>query len=223
MTAAYDCLKELYDEILVNVPGATENVIKLAIKTTLREFLNQSAAWRVELRPFDVLANKEDYYLDPPYANTRILYVHHAVARLDDGWVPMHNLTEKVYRVNSTASATGSRPMYFKGYADVPGKIAITPRLSEDFEAGVIPTVSLTFRDPWDGKIPQFIMRYWREVINDGVWGRLMSQQDKPYSNAAMSQYHLRRFRSGIARARDMAERQYTEADHDVQFPRFAQ
>lgn len=223
MTVGYECIDDLINEIIVELPGATNNNIKLVTGIALREFLVDSACWRMELRPFTVKANKEDYYLDPPFSNTRILYVHHASVKLGNSWVPMGNLNEGQYRNSVTNNIVSGRPQYFKGYADTPGKIAIHPKIAEDFEQGVIPTVSLMYREPWDGQIPVFITRYWREVLNAGILGKMMSQQDKPYSNPSMAKYHLRRFRSGIARAREMAKRQYTEADSDVKFPRFAQ
>lgn len=221
MAGAYSCVDEILDELLVELAGATVNAVKLACRDALREFLTESAAWRIELEPFTVKANKEIYYLDPPFANSQILYIHGMSRRLGDRWVPM-GLGADVDFESTGSTAGATMPLYCRGFADTPGKVAMRPILTADAVRAVRPTVSLIFRDPWDGQIPLFIMRYWREVIKNGTLGRMMQQQDKPYSNPVMGQYHLRRFRSGIARAREMAKRQYTEADHTFTFPRWA-
>jgi hypothetical protein len=47
----------------------------------------------------------------------------------------------------------------------------------------------------------------WWEVMLDGVMGRLYGQPAKPWSSPQLAQYHGTRFRQGISRARDQAER----------------
>lgn len=222
MPSMYECVDDIMNELMVHLPGAPAATIKQAVGVALREFLVESVAWRVQLSPFTMRAAKEDYYLDPPFSNTRILYIHGIKVRVGSKWEPLTALTDDQYA--STPQATGANlPMYFKGYADVPGKVAISPMLADDAIGVIKPTVSLVFKDPWDGQIPVFIMRYWREVLHDGVLGKMMQHQDKPYTNAQLSGYHMRRFRSGITRARDMAARQYTEAESSIIFPRWAQ
>lgn len=63
----------------------------------------------------------------------------------------------------------------------------------------------------------------WFEVILDGLLFRLYGQPNKPWSSPQLATYHGTRFRQGINRARDIAERQYTpEQSPRRRYPYFA-
>lgn len=220
MSEAYACIDNLIPELAIELPGATPLGIATAFGSALREFLSESAAWRVELDAFPLHEDKSVYYLDPPTPNSLILYVHGVRYMKDGASRELHSLTQQ--DSTKVASTSAGDPHFFHGYADCPGRIAIYPPPAEDTEPCVIPMVSLTVTEPWDRQIPIFVLRYWREVLFSGTVGRMMNQQDKPYSNANTAVYHLRKFRAGIVRARDMAGRQYTTAEHIPTFPRWA-
>jgi hypothetical protein len=56
----------------------------------------------------------------------------------------------------------------------------------------------------------------WFETMLDGTMFRLTGQPAKPWSSAQLAQYHGQRFRMGLNRARDIAERLHS----DQQSPR---
>lgn len=70
--------------------------------------------------------------------------------------------------------------------------------------------------------IPDFLYNRWVEQIKDGVLGRLYGQPGKTYTNLVQSQYHLRRFQNGIAEARDIGRRRYTNVDSGWKYPSWA-
>lgn len=220
MTAAYICIDDLFDTLFPMLPGATAPAVKSTAEAVLREFLGDSASWRVRTDPFTLKAGKEDYYLSPPAANSQVLHAHALFFNNEGTWKPIPVVNERVLR--STPLAVSSMPMYFCGNATEPGKITVRPVVGSDVPGALQAEVSLTINSPWNGQIPGFIGHFWREVLVDGIAGRMMMQQDKPYTNLGNAQYHLRRFRAGIARARDAARRQNTEANSIVQFPRWA-
>jgi hypothetical protein len=67
---------------------------------------------------------------------------------------------------------------------------------------------------------PAWVLKVYREHIMDGVLGRMMSQKQKPYTDATLAMYHLKRFRAGIAIARTAAMRQNTFGAQNWRFPR---
>jgi len=224
MSETSACLKEIYDEVLVNLPGATVAALEIQTKAVMREFYTVSAAWRIELDPITLYPGKSTYYLDPPLPNAEVLYIHDIWYRIGGSWRRMAKLNQTVFRDRINRASEGG-PSCFKGFADMPGKFEVSPTLSTGAEAiteFMIPVVSLIMKEPWDKRVPLFVTRYWKDVIIDGVLSRMYRQQDKPFSNTQMSQYHERRFRSGCHRAREMAKRQYTDAENTVHFPRFA-
>lgn len=63
----------------------------------------------------------------------------------------------------------------------------------------------------------------WFEVILDGVLFRLYQMPNKPWASPQLAAYHGTRFRAGINRARDIAERLHTnEQSPRSLFPYFA-
>lgn len=56
------------------------------------------------------------------------------------------------------------------------------------------------------GNIPE-LFTTWYETMLDGTLGRLYAMPSKPWSNPQLAQYHGTRFRQGMNRARDIAER----------------
>ena len=68
--------------------------------------------------------------------------------------------------------------------------------------------------------MPPELWSTWFEVILDGTLGRLYAMPAKPYTSPQMAQYHGARFRRGIARARDIAQREWTDGPGRWNFPR---
>lgn len=56
------------------------------------------------------------------------------------------------------------------------------------------------------GAVPE-LFTTWFEVMLDGTLGRLYAMPVKPWSSPQLAEYHGRRFRQGLNRARDIAER----------------
>lgn len=93
------------------------------------------------------------------------------------------------------------------------------PVTNQYFGATVVTNVAL----PTDRKavplIPAWVLPVWHVGILDGLLGKMMAQPSKSYSNDKQSQYHLRRFRDAIARARVSALRANTLGAQAWRFP----
>jgi hypothetical protein len=88
---------------------------------------------------------------------------------------------------------------------------------------GVVPWAALTFPRAYvANSIPVIFERYWYEHIMDGALSKLLSQQDKPYTNPQLAGYHGKRFRNGISQARDMAQRQFSNSERGWSYPAWA-
>ena len=116
-------------------------------------------------------------------------------------------------------------PASFTAYNERPGAIEVLPSLAgnTDEGEGIVPWVSLIFpREFVENSIPDIFQRMWYDHILDGAVSKLMSIQDKPFTNPQLAAYHARRFRNGMAQARDMAMRQFTDTERGWQFPKWA-
>jgi hypothetical protein len=67
--------------------------------------------------------------------------------------------------------------------------------------------------------MPDALFKKYFSPLLDGVLGRLMAQPNKSYSDAKMADYHLKRFRNGIAKARVEAQRANTSGAGSWRFP----
>jgi len=72
------------------------------------------------------------------------------------------------------------------------------------------------------GTLPE-MWSTWFETMLDGTLTRLYGQPAKPWSSPQLAQYHGTRFRMGLNRARDIAERMHTDAQSPRRtYPYFA-
>ena len=116
-------------------------------------------------------------------------------------------------------------PTVFRSYNERPGNVQVIPTLKGDTvnKEGIVPWVALTFpRTYVSDSVPVVFERMWYEDILDGTLSKLMSQQDKPYTNPVVAQYHATRFRNAISQARDMAQRQFNNSERGWMYPAWA-
>ncbi|RKX47794.1 MAG: hypothetical protein DRP64_00060 [Verrucomicrobia bacterium] len=219
------------DELMTSVSGCTSAGAKQALKATLREFNVQSAAWVRELRPISIKANKADYFLDPQ-PDSAILYIlaidylqpnpNDSSDANQNGRFTRRLVPMQVPTIRNRQRTPAAEPAWYAGDAEVPGKFTLLPTVDRDIDDCMYCYVALTMKEPWDGRVPYTYERYHFDKILDGATGRLFSQPGKPYTNPKMAQYHLRRFRNGMAQARDMAQRQFNKSGNDFIYPRWA-
>lgn len=69
---------------------------------------------------------------------------------------------------------------------------------------------------------PTDLFQQWFQVILDGVLGRLYAMPAKPYSSPQLADFHSKRYRAGVVRARTTAQAGYTEGAGRWGFPYFA-
>lgn len=75
----------------------------------------------------------------------------------------------------------------------------------------------------FDTDLPQEMWSSWFETLLDGTMFRLYGMPAKPWSSPPNAQYHGGRFRMGINRARDIAERQHSNQQSPFRsYPYFA-
>lgn len=175
------------------LPGVLDPAIQNELFIVMDEFFKGSLAWK-NVVPISVVAGTQGYDLEPD----------------DNGivWELMLSYQQLNPATGQSAwDTTGSVPVPAR--MDVPGTVYFMNPVNE---AGTVQVqVALTVDQPLtsDGFpiAPLWLCdRYAQSVWLDGVLGKMMSQPAKPYSNAQLSLFHLRRFRSGIMKAKVTAQ-----------------
>jgi hypothetical protein len=215
-------ITDMFDEIMSVTPGATSAIVKQTLLATLREFFVQSGAWIKEAPPVSLKEGVSDYHLDPQ-AGGDVLYVHAIAFPVG----PRHKFIPAVSqrRARAMSNSPTAMPVAWHGFIDAPGKIRLIPTPNADAKQVLIPYVVLTLPTGCSidqDVVPAWMFRYWKDHWLDGVLGKLMMQPDKPYTNLLQAQYHGKRFRTGMAQAREMAKTQFTNAETSFTFPRWA-
>jgi hypothetical protein len=183
--AASNDQTRLINDARIRLTGAVDNVIQQELFAITDEFLKFTNIW-TQLLPFLTVPNQNTYVVTPAFAST-------AINRL-------------MYVMNSSLLPVAG------GSMSIPGRLVFTPILStsDTFMAAV----GLNTVDPVDANnyplIPAWITTKYRTDFLDGLFGRMMSQPVKTYSNEKMSIYHLRRWRQALSKAKKEVQHQNT-------------
>jgi hypothetical protein len=204
MAVGQDVLR-LMNNARLRLAGATDDVLQAELFNTLDEFLKGSNTWQQDIE-INIPAN------DP--ANTVYELVPDSPSLVDKlMWVYSKPATTNIARGNPIGAAMS-----------IPGCMTLT--LQPTTDVTYIATVSLTVQDPVtrDGYVtfPSWVLARYREVILNGLLGKMMSQPAKPYTNTQMSVFHLRKFNSGKASARVEVTRNNKYRTQAWVFPCFA-
>jgi hypothetical protein len=71
-------------------------------------------------------------------------------------------------------------------------------------------------------QFPAWVLAKYRNVILDGLLGKMFSQPNKPWTNSQMSVFHMRKFNSKVASARVEVQRNNKYRAQAWVFPGFA-
>lgn len=179
-------------DLLPRTPGAERKVVQQELINTLREFFNVSSCWRKTL-VYDLKSGKTKYYLSPEDSYSNVIRVHRVTV---DGRALNFKSSKFVVMPSEN---DGTTPTSY--YTPDPDVVVIDYAPSETVTDGIEFYVSLTPNRNVK-RVPEIAVTQYYDVILDGVLGRLMMHPAKPYSNPMAAQYHLRRFRSGVADAK---------------------
>lgn len=202
---AFVNLDRWVDTIMGRLNGAVAEMVRVEVTNAVREFFIESTVWQVEVL-LDVEENTPTYNLTNIPAKSRVVFILHVlfkerlltpVAEFPFGW------------------NDGGDPHYY--WSPEPGVLRLAP----------IPTVSekevIRTRlalQPTSCEVPDWIESHFFRVIVDGALGRLYNHAKRPYTSPLLGDKHSNSFRAGIARAKSMANRRFTRAEHSFRFPR---
>jgi hypothetical protein len=194
-------------DILPRTPGIVRQVAKRELVNAAREFYRQSGAWR------EVLENT--YFDSGDYQYTVVPYDPESeVIQVTSVEVNGTLLTAKTERPVGDRQS-GTPTLWFPTGLDT---IEIWPT-PEQYDDEVRVRVVLIPMDT-TSTLPDSAYAKHYEALLDGVLGRLYGHPAKPYSNPALAEYHLRRFRNAIGEAA-AEQKQGGFAGQNWQYPKF--
>lgn len=204
MAVAAD-IQRLINNAQDRLPGAIPEAIQRELFNTMDEFFKGSNVWNedldVQIPAFDPLNTIYELTPTGPSLIDKLLWVYE---------VNVDEPTERGPGVRASMS--------------IPGELQLASQPSKPVTYRV--TVALTVQDPVSRNgyvtFPAWVLAKYRDVILDGLLGKMYSQPNKPYTNQQYAVLFMRKFKQGTVNAHHDWRRNNTYRMQAWAFPRFA-
>lgn len=198
-------MERFFNAARARLSGATDAVMHLEFFAVLDDFFKGSNVWQEDIH-VNVPAN------DPAGSVYQLVPTGPAV------------IDKLMWAFQAPSQRDQRRGVGVVAAMQVPGELTLAVQPSEPVE--YIATVNLTVQSPAKADdcvmFPLWVLERYRQILLDGLLGRMMTQPNKPYSNAQMAIYHTRKFASGVGYARVEMTRNNTYRQQAWRFPGFA-
>jgi len=176
---------------------------------TAREFFIRSTCWRETLSVIPIAAQTDIYQVASARVNVDVNYIHQVS-------IPDRYLAPSSHHPVVLANQDSETPTQYS--CPEPDTLRLWPMPTVDI-AEMTVVVSLVPSSYDDADMPAYLLTQYFGPLLDGMLGRMMNYKNKPYSNAEGAQYHLRRFRSGMARVRANTIHGLNESENNWAYP----
>lgn len=200
--------------LLARLRGAVPAVVRCELKAAIREFYLKTSAWREDVGPYNLKANRDTIYLNPVDAFSNVQFVVRAFTVINGA---RRDLV--AHSIPFAPALTGEKPEKF--HMQDPYTMVIDPIPTADLGRVLFIGASLVPTSDAE-KMPAIATTHHFEAILDGALARLYMMPNKPYSDPLRAGAHQINFRRGISFWRDTAQRGNTFMDRPFQFPPFA-
>lgn len=202
------------DTLLSRLPGADAETVSYELRNTLRQFYRQSGSWIIDTPPIPLVAGKAVYDVSLKLPGVKVLFVNRVA--YENRYLRLYD-----HETPRLASLTPGGPLAVVGVPATPGSLKFIPTPQGSDLKSFVATVALT-ADDLRCNVPDYVQSHFFDTIVDGVLSRMFMHIKRPYSAPAHAEQHARRFRNGVAEARDMARRNFTLAETSTHFPPWA-
>lgn len=199
---------QLLTQAKVKLVGASDAGLRGEFYDVLTEFFNDSSIWTQEVT-IPYLPNVRAYPAFVPEGQ---------IIRLNwlADWGPNQPLPLTQAIVPGTAGPVPA-PALMSEIGLV--QVAKVPDTSGFYQAQFVCNTALPTGRDMVPHAPSWVLPIWHVGLLDGILGKMMTSPNKSYSNQATGQYHLKRFRDAIARARVSKLRANTVGSSAWRFP----
>lgn len=218
MTQAYGYTvpyEDFFPYVTQYVPGASEFMLKDAVKQAAIEFCEKTFVWQYTIPAIDIVANQSNYVMPTPVDTKSVgpIQVYYDTNLL----IPKGpDELADIYRMGDWQQVIG-HPQYVTRM--VKPEVLLVPMPNEDAAATLhIKTALAPTRD--SSEIDSEIFEQYAEAIAWGARGRLLGQPRQDYSDKAGAIEALKMFKYEINRCRMQVTKGLTRGSPRVEFQR---
>ncbi|MBL4866406.1 MAG: hypothetical protein JKY67_08525 [Pseudomonadales bacterium] len=200
-------LNDSLEYVMADVPGCPRNLVLREIREAAIELCEFSYIWRVEMISLGILAGISAYEIEKPAGSNLVKVLG---VRVED-----RNITPKTQdwldRVDARGwrDLTGTAQYYMMDESDV----ILLNRKPKDSVTSAL-KASLCLKPARSATtIPEFLFEDWITVIANGAKSKLMTIQNKTWSNPELGIAMISLFKAGKVRARIEAKKGDSTAD----------
>ncbi len=216
--------ENLMNQARVKLTGASDVGIKAELYQVLKEFFYDSNSW-TETIELPITPEIRCYKLVPRYGGKiiKLIGVVDSFKAPVGAFMPRFGELELAHAPRYSGSAAGAvSPPYPYGFSPL---YVLATGSTGPFDPGWIYHVHVIKNLDWQTTrdmvpiCPDWVLSVYEVTILDGLLGKMMTQQNKSYTDKETGLYHLRRFRTGIQQAKAAALHQNTMGAQNWRFP----
>jgi hypothetical protein len=191
MSIAPQDLDQLLNMARAKLSGASNAMLKAELYDVLTEFFNDSNTW------------------------WETLLVNALPTVVDYDMVASEGTIKRLAGVTDVNGSPWAAAMPVMGSLHLDH----APATAMTLYAVIIKTTSLPTDRHMIPVAPDWVLPQWHVEVLDGLLGKMYGQKDRNYSDGKLADYHLRRFRKGIAAARTAVLRANSMGTQAWRFP----
>lgn len=197
-------LDQFFNQAKVKLIGASEGGLKGEFYDVVSEFLNDSSIWTQDV-VVRATPGVQSYPLSVPEGQ---------ILRL----VGVSNWGTAQPSPNTPTPPNAS---FVPALMPEIGTLIIAnpPNITSNLLVTLVTNIALPTDKHMLPQAPVWLLPVWHVGLLDGLLGKMMAQPQKSYTHAKQSEYHLRRFRDAIARARVSKLRANTVGSQAWRYP----
>lgn len=231
-------MDRLLQTLRVQVPGATDAAISLALFNTIDEFLRRTSAWKFE-QDIPLETGVQEYVLAPPIDSTivRLMRISHndvpvaaaasatavasSLGRLSpEQTFPDGDATFAPVQTDLDASNLFTYAIYRPDWITITGIDPQTTQHPVKLVAALSIARSCIECDCGDWQLEEWMYDMYFQDWLDGALSRLFQMPAKPWSNKELMIYHGKRFRVAMGYRKQEAVRGFVWDVPTWRFPR---
>jgi hypothetical protein len=208
----------LVNKIILEMPAAPDTLVASKLDDTLREFYTNSGAWREVIGPYNLVANREDVWVNPVDQFSQAQYVL-------DVWIypstPGGNQQQRLGVSNTKLYGVTPAPYPLWYWMETPDHMHLYPSPPTNLGqvlymlAIMLPLTNTT-------RLPNMAITHHQDALIWGTLARLMMMPKKPWTDVDAAREYGKMYKRETLRWRDVANRSYSKSTPPWKFPGFA-